>query len=277
MSFVAFPANVAGTPPAPFRPFEAGTVAFYLVGVDTGTGAPAPAGQLTVETETVEGSGPRPVDTVTETATGKRGRRNVTVAIRTFRFERYTRGSKAAARDAAQWRSPEGQPLRLWAHVVAVADAAERGYRVPSRQIRPRFNGARAVGVENTVAATVAVTGYRATVAPAPAAALVIAPAAPVTVPVAAATPAAVDPIAAAVDAATRGTAVTVPPLTVAPERFNPYRPLWPTATATPAPVAPANAATRRGIELDPVAPVPAPVAPLNPEPTFKPRPLDLD
>jgi hypothetical protein len=154
MSFVAFAANYAGTPPAPFRPFAAGEHAYYLVGVETANGHPAPSGQLSVFKDKTQGEGRDPVDTMVETAKGWRGRRRVAVATRTYTWERFSRGALAVARDSAQWTDPTGQPLRLWAFVVAVDDAQDMGYRVPRGRMNARA-GSRGVGHENNARGTV--------------------------------------------------------------------------------------------------------------------------
>ena len=161
MSFVAFSANFAGTPPAPFAPFARGESVFYLVGIDTGEGLPAPGAQLSADSRTVKGGGRYPVDTVTETAQAWQGRRRRTVATRSYRWERYTKGAKAAARDAAQWQGADGRVMVLWSHLVTVDSADALGYRTPgaSTVARP---GRRGVGVENNAAATV--RGTRAAV-----------------------------------------------------------------------------------------------------------------
>jgi hypothetical protein len=171
MSFVAFPANYPGTPPYPFRPFPAGEMVFYLVGtLSPDSALPNPGQQLSVDTETSEspvcgrrygrrrcskapghsgrhGRGEVTV-TVTETAKGWRGRRRVDVASRTYSWSKYTRGAKAAAREAAVWTSVDGSPLTVWSNLVSVPDAAELGYRTPGGVINAR-PGMRGVGVEN--------------------------------------------------------------------------------------------------------------------------------
>ena len=154
MSFVAFPAHYAGTPPHPFRAFAAGEAAFYLVGVETANGHPAPSGQLTIFKDKDSGTGRDPIDTVTETAKGWQGRRRVSVATRTYSWSRYTKGALATARDSAQWTDPNGQPLRLWSFVVAVDDAERMGYRVPRGRMNAR-RGNRGVGHENNATGTV--------------------------------------------------------------------------------------------------------------------------
>jgi len=154
-SFVAFNANYAGEPPAPFAPFAAGERVFYLVGVTQGDGqAPAPTAQLSVYTETVKGDGRDPVDTIHETAKAWQGRKRVTVASRSYSWERFTRGAKALAREESQWTAPDGSPLTIWSYVVSCQDAADMGYRVPDKGIVAR-PGARGVGYENKANATV--------------------------------------------------------------------------------------------------------------------------
>jgi hypothetical protein len=154
-SFVAFNANFAGNPPMPFRPFAAGERCFYLVGVTQGDGqAPAPTAQLSLFVDTVKGSGRDPIDTVTEVAKAWQGRKRVTVATRSYSWERFTRGAKAVARELAQWTAPDGSPLTIWSYVVSCQDAADMGYRTPDKGIVAR-PGARGVGYENKANATV--------------------------------------------------------------------------------------------------------------------------
>ena len=155
MSFVAFDARHPGNPPAPFAPFDRGETVFYLVGIATGSDSlPAPGAQLSVSSKTVKGSGRNPVDTITETAKAWRGRRRVTVATRSYRWERYTKGAKAAARDASQWQGTDGRIMVLWSHLVSVDDAERFGYRTPRARTEAR-PGRRGVGTENNAAATV--------------------------------------------------------------------------------------------------------------------------
>lgn len=156
MSFVAFNANFAGSPPAPFSAFEKGESVFYLVGITTLESVlPAPTAQLSVSTKKVKGSGRDPVDTVTEKAmawTGS-GRRR-TVAKRSYSWERYTKGAKKAAAEAAQWQGTDGSVLVLWSNLVTVFDAEALGYKTPGASTTAR-PGRRGVGVENCAAATV--------------------------------------------------------------------------------------------------------------------------
>lgn len=165
-SFVAFAANYAGNPPAPFRAFEAGEAVFYLVGVaSVDGGRPAPTAQLSVFTETVKGTGRDPVDTVREEAKAWQGRTRVVVATREYSWERYTKGAKALAREAAEWTAPDGSPLALWSYVVAVDDAEGMGYKVPKARTQAR-PGCRGVGLENKAGATV--EGSKVVAAPKP-------------------------------------------------------------------------------------------------------------
>jgi hypothetical protein len=177
MSFVSFPANYAGSPPAPFAAFDAGEIVFYLVGtVDGASPLPAPGAQLSVFKDTTKGSGRNPVDTVTETAKGWRGRRRITVATRTYSWSRFTRGALAAARESAQWTDPQGAPLAVWSNLVSVDDANALGYRTPRGRLNAARPGRRGVGVENNARGTVrgrsiavAQASTPAPVAPAPA------------------------------------------------------------------------------------------------------------
>ncbi|MGE3483449.1 MAG: hypothetical protein AB7L09_01830 [Nitrospira sp.] len=156
MSFVAFHANNPSVPPAPFAPVRAGDLAFYLVAIATTNGTlPAPTAQLSVSTRTEKGQGRNPVDVVRETASAWQGRRRVTIATRVYRWERFTKGAKAAARDAALWTGVDGGVMVLWSHLVSVADAERLGYRTPSATTAARA-GRRGVGVENNAAASVA-------------------------------------------------------------------------------------------------------------------------
>jgi len=155
MSFVAFSARFAGSPPAPFAPFGAGELAFFLVGtVAAGSELPAPGAQLSVFKDKTEGTGRNPVDSVTETAKGWRGRRRVTVAVRTYAYPRFVRGALAAAREGASWATPEGLPLLIWSNLVSVDDAAGMGYRTP-RGLTNARPGRRGVGVENNARGTI--------------------------------------------------------------------------------------------------------------------------
>lgn len=182
MSFVAFPAKNPGTPPAPFNAFDRGEVVFYLVGTVGGEELPTPSAQLSVDKVTTTNACDRSyrnrrgrsskcskapghsdscgwsrrtvVDTIEETARGWRGRRRVVVATRSYSWERYTRGAKAAARESAQWGDPQGNPLRVWSNLVTIADAASHGYRTPRGRTEAR-PGRRGVGVENNARGTV--------------------------------------------------------------------------------------------------------------------------
>jgi len=156
MSFVSFPANYAGSAPGPFAPFAAGEIVFYLVGTINGASPlPAPGAQLSVFKDTTKGSGRNPVDTVTETAKGWRGRRRITVATRTYSWPRYTRGALAAARESAQWTDPQGAPLAVWSNLVSVDDADALGYRTPLGHLNAARPGRRGVGVENNARGTI--------------------------------------------------------------------------------------------------------------------------
>jgi hypothetical protein len=188
MSFVSFPANYAGSAPAPFAPFEAGEVVFYLVGIVGDSPLPSPGAQLSVFKDTIKGNGRDPVDTVTETAKGWRGRSRVAVASRTYSWPRFTRGALAAARESAQWTDPQGAPLAVWSNLVSVADADALGYRTPLGRLNAARPGRRGVGVENNALGTirgrsVAVAqgsvSAPAPVAPAPAIPVGLAPAIP--------------------------------------------------------------------------------------------------
>lgn len=155
MSFVAFSARFAGNPPAPFAAFAAGDLAFFLVGtVAAGSELPAPGAQLSVFKVKTEGTGRNPVDSVTETAKGWRGRSRVTVAVRTYTYPRFVRGALAAAREGASWATPEGLPLLIWSNLVSVDDAAGMGYRTP-RGLTNARPGRRGVGVENNARGTI--------------------------------------------------------------------------------------------------------------------------
>jgi len=148
-------------------------------------------------------------------------------------------------------------PAWLWERLVHAACARRAGFPVPGAATEARV-GTRTVGHSHGV-------GVAGTPVTAPASA----PVAP--------TATAVDPITAAVDSAARGTPVTVPPVAVAPERFNPYRSIIPAPVAPVAPTATAPGAALRARVFD-LDPNPAPgSAPVNPEPGFKPRRLDLD
>ena len=133
MSFVAFAANFAGTFPLNF---------------------PTPAVQLSVFKDKTPGTGQYPTDTVTETAKGWKGRRRVAVAVRTYSWNRYSKGALKAARDDAQWTAPDGTPLVLWSHLVPVDLAESAGFRVPKGRMAAR-PGTRQVGRENAATGTV--------------------------------------------------------------------------------------------------------------------------
>jgi len=201
MSFVAFPANFAGSPPGPFRPFPAGTVAFYLVGVARGTEAPAPGRELSVVSVEARASGCGKnyatrtrrtfkcqmdpghngrcgwtdrvlVDTIVETAKARDGRGRFTdvVATRTYSWARFTKGAKRAAAESTPWTAPNGGPITIWSNLVSVADAEGKGYSVPGGQISAR-PGRRGVGVEHNALGAVHGRNVVAIAAPAPQAA----------------------------------------------------------------------------------------------------------
>jgi len=155
----AFTANYAGTPPAPFAPFEAGESVFYLVGIEAGAGLPpAPGAELTITRRNEDQSGN--YKKVTETA--RNAERRV-MATRSFRWHQWTRGAKGRAARLAVWTTPQGAPLAIWCNIVSVSEAASLGYATPGGfTIAQR--GRRGVGHENTVQATI--RGGRAVPAP---------------------------------------------------------------------------------------------------------------
>lgn len=213
-----------------------GEESVFLVGIAGPGGMPTPATQLVVKREE------RTTGMVTRiTEQAKRGTR--VIATRSYEHQKYARSpERQTARDTARWTSPTGSEVRVWCHMVSVACARARGFRVSS-YVKPARPGSRTVGHEDQAIAARQVAELNR-------AAERAVPAAPGEIE---------GPI---------------------PTPFNPYKNLVPEKFPESEPVAakpevfvPAPVST--GVRV--VDEGPAAVAPINPEAPAPVRPLELD